>query len=184
MHMTSHDEHPFERSAGSPARFARLSFRQKALILLGSLGPLGFLPASGTMTVALVGLPLFWLAQSMSLSIYIPAILGFSLVAVWIHQQGDRVIGEKDSRLIVWDELVGILVAVTAVPFSWQTALTAFAFERAFDIAKIQPARWVEDHAPGGWGVVGDDVVAGLYTLAVLHALITFAPGLMGHVTG
>lgn len=106
--------------------------------------------------------------------------VGFSLAAVALHQWGDRALGEKDSRKLVWDELAGFMVAVIAVPFTWQLALAAFFIERALDISKFPPARWVERRVPGGWGVVGDDLVAGLYTLAALHLLLRFAPGWVG----
>ena len=66
------------------------------------------------------------------------------------------------------------------VPFTWQLALVAFAVERALDISKFPPAGWVERRVPGGWGVVGDDLVAGGYTCLVLHGLCLFAPNLVG----
>ncbi len=157
----------------------RRSVSDRVLVTVGAMGPLGFLPASGTVTVAAVGLPLFWATRGISLSIYLPTLAAFTLAAVWIHQRGDRVLGEKDSRILVWDEVVGFMVAVIGVPFTWKIALLAFLLERALDIFKFWPARLVEDHWPGGWGVVGDDVVAGLYTLGILHALLFIAPGVL-----
>jgi len=151
----------------------------RLLIYVGSLGPLGFVPASGTITVLVVGIPLFWVSRSIPLIWYVPAVLAFVLASVWVHQRGDAALGSKDSRVLVWDEVAGFLIAVTGVPFTWQTALLAFLLERGLDILKIAPAKWVEDHWPGGWGVVGDDVVAGLYTLAVLQILLRVAPSIM-----
>jgi len=144
------------------------------------MGPLGFLPASGTVTVGVVGLPLFWLTRDWPVPFYCAAAAAFILASVGLHQWGDRILGEKDSRKLVWDEVAGFLVAVIAVPFTWQTALAALLIERLFDVTKVQPARWVEDHWPGGWGVVGDDIVAGLYALMVLQGLIAVSPGLLG----
>lgn len=153
-----------------PVLFDRL------LIVAGSLGPLGHCPASGTVTVALVGVPLYWVTHTLPLTLYIPALGVFTLVSIWLHQRGDRILGSKDSGVLVWDELVGFLIAVIGVPFSWKTVLLAFVLERVLDIAKVWPARWVEDHCPGGWGVVGDDVVAGVYTLAIMHLALHFMP--------
>ena len=45
---------------------------------------------------------------------------------------------------------------------------------------KIWPANWIDQKVPGGWGVVLDDVVAGLYTLAILHGAIRLLPGWFG----
>ena len=154
--------------------------RHRALLLIGSLGPLGYLPASGTCTVGLVGIPLFWLMHGWPANAYISVTLAFTGLAVWVHTVGDRILGVKDSRQLVWDELAGFFFAVALVPFSWQLAILAFVIERAVDIAKVPPANWIEKRWPAGWGVVGDDVVAGLYTCAILHLFIRFAPGWVG----
>lgn len=153
---------------------------QRILIVIGSVGPLGRCPASGSVTVLVVGLPLFWLSRDLSTGWYVAITTAFGLASVWLHTVGDRVLGTKDSRLLVWDEIAGFAIAVIAVPFTWQTAALAFFLERTIDILKIQPAHWIERRLPGGIGVVGDDVVAGLYTLAILHLLIRFAPGFIG----
>ena len=153
-----------------PNRGRRPAWR--ALLLIGSLGPLGHCPASGTVTVALVGIPLFWVTRAWSATSYVGLILVVSAAAVWIHHVGDQALGEKDSRTLVWDEIVGFLIAVTLIPFSWSTVIAAFLIERAIDIVKVPPARWIERTWPGGWGDVGDDVVAGLYTAAILHLWI------------
>lgn len=138
------------------------------------------MPASGTVTVAVVGIPAFWLLSRQSITVQIAVAVVFTLASIWLHHVGDKLLGEKDSRKLVWDEIAGFLVAIIAVPFTWQLALAAFLIERALDIAKVPPANWIEKKWPGGLGVAGDDIVAGLYTLAALHALIRFAPSLMG----
>ncbi|MCH7995355.1 MAG: phosphatidylglycerophosphatase A [Planctomycetes bacterium] len=153
---------------------------QRALLLAGSFGPLGHLPASGTITVAAVGIPLFWLTREWSSAAYVIAVTAFTAGAIWLHDIGDRILGEKDSRRLVWDEIVGFMIAVAFVPFTWQTVLIAFFVERAIDIIKVPPARWIERSWPGGWGVVGDDVIAGLYTCAVLQVLCKTMPASMG----
>ena len=69
---------------------------------------------------------------------------------------------------------------MTAVTPTWRLLLLGLCLERAIDIVKVWPANWVEKRLPGGWGVVGDDVVAGLYTLIVLHAIIALVPQYVG----
>ncbi len=155
-----------------------LSARQRVMLFAGSIGPLGHMPASGTVTVAAVGLPLFWAMSSLAPAVYCGVTVVFCLASVWMHEAGDRALGEKDSRKLVWDELVGFMVAVAFLPFTWRIALVAFLAERVLDIVKVPPANVIERKWPGGWGVVGDDVVAGLYTLGLLHALIRLAPSL------
>jgi len=130
--------------------------------------------------VALVGVPLFWLMQFVSTALHAAIAAGVIAAAIALHQWGDHVLGMKDSRTLVWDEVAGFLIAVLGVPFSWQLAAAAFVLERGLDIAKFPPANWIERRIPGGWGVVGDDVVAGLYTCGLLHLLVHRAPHVMG----
>ncbi len=153
---------------------------KRALLLVGSIGPLGHLPASGTVTVALVGVPLFWLMHKWSPTSYLIATVAITGVSIWLHDVGDRILGTKDSGQLVWDELVGFMIAVAFVPcFTLKLALMAFLLERAIDIVKVPPAGYIERRWPGGWGVVGDDVVAGLYTCAILQVAIRVAPNLL-----
>jgi phosphatidylglycerophosphatase A len=154
--------------------------RDRLLITVGSLGPLGHLPASGTVTVALLGPPVFWLMHGWPWVATTAATLVFALASVRLHTIGDQILGEKDSRKLVWDELAGFLFAVLFLPFTPHLAVLAVVIERALDIAKVPPANWIEKRWPRGWGVVGDDVVAGLYTCLVLHGLVRLAPTLVG----
>jgi phosphatidylglycerophosphatase A len=108
--------------------------------------------------------------------------VAFTAAAVWLHQQGDRILGEKDSNKLVWDELVGFMIAVAFVTFTWRLALLAFLLERAIDILKVPPANYIERRWPGGWGVVGDDVVAGLYTLVIIRLVVIYMPQSVGVV--
>jgi phosphatidylglycerophosphatase A len=158
----------------------KLKKRQRALILIGSLGPLGYLPASGTITVAVIGLPLFYLMRDWHPVSRAVAAIIVTLLAVWVHHVGDRILGEKDSRKLVWDEVAGFMIATAFLPWTWRIALIAFFIERVIDILKIPPASWIERAWPGGWGVVGDDVVAGIYSYAIVWLMILLAPVQLG----
>lgn len=157
-----------------------LTSMRRTWLLIGSIGPLGHLPASGTVTVAIVGIPLFAIMHRLPATTYLAITVAFTAASIGVHQVGDRILGEKDSRRLVWDELVGFMIAVALVPFTWQLVGLAFILERALDILKIPPARQIEKGWPGGWGVVGDDAVAGLYTCALLHLTIHLVPTLVG----
>jgi phosphatidylglycerophosphatase A len=87
----------------------------------------------------------------------------------------------KDSRTLVWDELAGFLFAVILLSeFTFVLAVLAVLIERVLDIVKVPPANWIERSLPGGWGVVGDDVVAGVYTSAVMTILVYWSPAWAG----
>jgi phosphatidylglycerophosphatase A len=74
-----------------------------------------------------------------------------------------------DDRRIVIDELAGYLVTVALLPWNWLTALLGFAWFRLFDILKPPPVGWIDRHCKNGFGVVFDDVAAGLYAALALR---------------
>ena len=74
-----------------------------------------------------------------------------------------------DPGQVVIDEGVGFLFAVAFFPPSAGTVIAGFFVFRAFDIVKPPPARRLET-LPGGWGIVADDIVAGLYSNAVIRS--------------
>jgi phosphatidylglycerophosphatase A len=154
--------------------------RDRVLLFVGSLAYLGYVPvASGTVAVAVVAVPaalLILVVAKLSVPSYVVLVAAFTLVSIWIAGESDRVLNEKDSSKNVIDELPGYWIALVGLPLTWPVIVLAFFIERAIDIVKIWPATWIERRLPGGWGVVLDDVVAGLYTLAILHALNWWRP--------
>lgn len=84
-----------------------------------------------------------------------------------------RAAGVTDPQFVVIDEVAGQLIALIAIPISWQSLLAGFILFRGFDIVKPPPARQLE-RLHGGMGIVLDDVAAGLYALIVMHVLLHF----------
>lgn len=82
--------------------------------------------------------------------------------------------GIKDPGYIVWDEFIGMWIALLWLPKSllWYTA--AFALFRLFDIVKRGPVGWADKRFTGGFGVMFDDVLAGLLALACLQLALHF----------
>jgi phosphatidylglycerophosphatase A len=78
--------------------------------------------------------------------------------------------GREDPGFVVIDEVAGQWVALLFSPADWRYALIALVLFRLFDIAKPFPIRRLE-RLPGGWGIVFDDVAAGLYALAIASLL-------------
>ncbi len=70
------------------------------------------------------------------------------------------------------DEVVGYLVAVLGVPFSFRNTIIAFILFRLFDIWKPPPIRLIDQKGRGAWGVVMDDVVAGVFANLVLRGIL------------
>lgn len=163
-----------EVEAAAASRRTRL---QRVLLAIGSLGPLGHAPASGTVAVAVAGIPLCWLMRSqLSNGVYLAVTIAFTLAAMALHHYGDRALGESDSRKLVWDELSGFFFAMWLVPFTWPLVVCGFFLERIIDIVKVPPANWIDARMHNGVGVVLDDVIAGLYTCLLLRGLVRFGP--------
>jgi phosphatidylglycerophosphatase A len=84
-----------------------------------------------------------------------------------------RAASSKDPQFVVIDEVAGQLIALVAVPVSWKSLLLGFILFRGFDIVKPPPVRQLE-RLPEGFGIVIDDVGAGLYALAVMQLVLHF----------
>lgn len=127
------------------------------------------MPASGTVAVAVAGVPLCWLMRSyLSFNVYIVITVVFSIASMVLHQMGDRLLGESDSRKLVWDELAGFFVAMALAPLTWKAMVVGFFLERIIDIVKVPPANIVDKKLHNGVGVVLDDLIAGVYTAGIL----------------
>jgi len=138
-------------------------------LLLATNGGLGHAPvASGTFGT-LAGIPAFWLFSHLNGSLFTLAWLVLLVIAVRVSDQAGRHYGVVDDGRIVIDELVGYLVTVAMLPFSWTTAILGFFFFRLFDIAKLPPASWYDREMKNGLGVVLDDVAAGVYAALALR---------------
>jgi phosphatidylglycerophosphatase A len=79
-----------------------------------------------------------------------------------------RSTGLKDPQFVVIDEVAGQLITLIAIPVSWKSLLLGFILFRVFDIVKPPPVRQLE-HLAEGFGIVLDDVAAGLYALALMQ---------------
>lgn len=82
-----------------------------------------------------------------------------------------RKYGEKDEPCIVLDEFLGMAVALFLVPQKWWLYVIAFLIFRIFDIVKPWPISWVEQRAPGAYGIILDDVIAGAGAAIITHLI-------------
>jgi phosphatidylglycerophosphatase A len=102
------------------------------------------------------------------------AALAACLVGFWAATAAEAVLGH-DPKAVVIDEWAGILIALIGVPVTLGAYLFAFVAFRIFDVLKPPPAAQVES-LPGGYGVVMDDVFAGLYALVAYHLVHALFP--------
>ena len=139
-------------------------------LMLSGFGT-GWLPvASGTWgaaAAALIVWPLTWLTPGVLTLELTVLIVGFT----WIGVLGSDALaaewGEDPSQTVI-DEMVGMWIAVLGLPMTWQYWLAAFLLFRFFDILKPLGVRRMEKIG-GGWGVMLDDVMAGVCANLVLQ---------------
>lgn len=82
-----------------------------------------------------------------------------------------RKYGAKDESCIVLDEFLGMAVALFLVPQKWWLYVIAILIFRIFDIVKPWPISWVEQRAPGAYGIILDDVIAGAGAAIITHLM-------------
>jgi len=142
----------------NPVHFLALGFGSGlAAKMPGTFGTLAALP--------LVVL----LSQYASFSIYLVVTILASVAGIWICGKTADDMGVHDDASIVWDEVAGMLITMLAVPLSWQTLLVGFVLFRFFDILKPWPISYLDKHVHGGFGIMIDDVLAGVFAFGLLH---------------
>ncbi|MCW8924665.1 MAG: phosphatidylglycerophosphatase A [Xanthomonadales bacterium] len=126
--------------------------------------------APGTMGT-LVAVPFALLLKSLgSAWFWGILVLAFCLGTILCDRASKR-LGVHDHGAIVWDEMVGYWLAVALVPLHWHWFLAAFVLFRLFDIFKPWPISQLDKKINGGFGIMVDDAVAGLYTMVLLAAV-------------
>ncbi|HET9951542.1 MAG TPA: phosphatidylglycerophosphatase A [Candidatus Eisenbacteria bacterium] len=152
--------------------------RPFAILLATGFG-IGRLPvAPATWASAAVALLLLPEAFRSPLALGV-AILVVTPLAIWTSGEAEKELGH-DAHPIVIDEVAGMLVSVVAVPHASSSPalflVSAFFLFRFFDIVKPFPIRQSQV-LPGGWGIVADDLLAGVATNLTLRlALLAGAP--------
>jgi len=135
----------------------------------------GYSPiAPGTCGTA-VTVPLAFALAPLPLWQYVLVLIAITAVGIWAADRADRVWGTHDTGRIVIDEVAGYLTTMTLVDRGhWAPLVVGFVVFRALDIAKPPPIRWLDRHVGGGFGVVIDDVAAGLVGMVIMVALDRF----------
>lgn len=150
----------FAALARNPAHFVAFGFGA------------GLSPRAPGTAGSIVGLLVWFFLSWLSPFAYGVTVVVLFFFGVWITAITERDIGVHDHPGIVWDEIVGVLVTLAFVPLDgwWLTA--GFVLFRIFDIWKPFPIRWLNNRVPGGWGIMLDDLAAGVAAALCLQGLI------------
>jgi phosphatidylglycerophosphatase A len=131
----------------------------------------GLAPKAPGTAGTLAAIPIYLLLCQFPLTVYLAVTGAFFLLGVFVCHVAARDAGVHDHPAIVWDEIVGFLITMIAVPVGWMWILLGFLLFRLFDIVKPWPIGLLDRYVAGGFGIMIDDVVAGLFALITLQIL-------------
>ena len=147
--------------------------------LIATAGYCGTVPvAPGTVGSAVGVVSLVLVRSSGSAGLEALVLAALVPVGVWAASAVERDCGRTDPPAVVIDEVAGMWLTLLWLPVGWAGVLAGFLAFRIFDVVKPWPARAAE-RLPGGWGVMTDDVVAGVYAALTLRVLAWLAPAAM-----
>lgn len=151
-------------------------------LFFATAGGAGYLPAVPGTWGSLVGVLLYWIVYGVlfpdwfvadfptkshfirELCVATLIALLIAIIGVWVSSRVARFTGKKDPQIVVIDEVSGqfITYLLALAPLNWKYLLLGFILFRGFDVWKPFPARQAEA-LPGGWGIMADDWMAGIY---------------------
>lgn len=120
----------------------------------------------------LMAIPFYYLMQDLNLMVYALITLAVIVLGTYVSHVTEKDLGVPDHSGIVIDEIAGYLVTMFAAPKGWLWILLGFILFRIFDIWKPFPIRYLDQHVPGGAGIMLDDIIAGIYAWLVLWGII------------
>jgi phosphatidylglycerophosphatase A len=121
----------------------------------------------GSVLAVVLWLPL----QMLTAPVYATVVVCSTVFGIWLCDRVAREMQVKDPACIVFDEFVGVWIALFMLPTGWWWIAVGFAAFRFFDILKPWPVGWLDRNLKGGWGIMLDDVAAGLLSLLLVQLL-------------
>ena len=152
----------------------------KFFLFLATGFGVGYSPVAPGTLGTLIAIPVYYFLSEIPSPLYEITLIGFFFLSVWVSENAERLFGKKDDQRIVIDEIIGFLITMLWVPKTIRFVMIGFFLFRFFDILKPFPIRRLEKRFKGGFGVVLDDVAAGVYANVVLQIVsyyFTLPPG-------
>ena len=133
----------------------------------------GYLPVAPGTWATVVGVAIAYYLGS-NLSVYTILLLVLLVLGIMTTSIIEKRMKQKDPGILVIDEVVGVMIALWGLPLIWSVVICAFFLFRAFDMFKIYPINKLEAQS-GGWGIMLDDCLAGVYTNIILRIALRCA---------
>ena len=161
-----------EKKTHQEAEIASSGCDKAVKIVASGLGA-GYSPLIEGTVGAVWGVGIYLLLMWLQVSVPVYAVVTVALVAIAVPicTRAEKLFGGKDPGRIVLDEIVSMPITLFFVPFELKFVIIGFVLNRVFDIVKIPPARQSQKLS-GGWGVVIDDVIAGIQSNLMMHLII------------
>lgn len=131
----------------------------------------GLSPKAPGTVGTLLAVALLPLLSQLPLLAYVAMVVLAAVAGVYFCGRTAKDLGVHDHPGIVWDEIAGFWLAMTAIPVTWLWVLAGFVLFRIFDVCKPWPISWCDRHVEGGVGIMLDDLLAGVFTWVILFSV-------------
>lgn len=128
----------------------------------------GLSPIAPGTAGTLITVPLVYFLQQQTILVYTLATLFVLLTGSWICGYAAKKLNVHDHSGIVYDEVAGFMITMYMVPAGWVYMVVGFLLFRFFDAVKPWPISWLDKNVHGGFGIMIDDVLAGVISLFCL----------------
>ncbi|URJ25304.1 phosphatidylglycerophosphatase A family protein [Candidatus Blochmannia ocreatus (nom. nud.)] len=132
---------------------------------------IGTIPKTPTGSIAsLFAIPIWWiLVKLFSYKFYFCFLTIGIIIGTYFCNQTNKIIGIHDHKSIVLDEFLGMWITLIIVPTNnWYYIMFAFTLFRILDITKPWPISWCDRTIKGGFGIIFDDIVAGVISVFLI----------------
>ena len=144
--------------------------KNNVFVKIATMGPMGNLVAPGTIGTLLT-LPIAYILGFLNPANHFLVLFALLILSIYIVQKATCFFRETDPSEIILDEFIGCLITFWALPINLQTLFWGFVIFRILDISKIFGINRLEN-LKGGYGIVLDDVVAGMISNLILHFIL------------
>ena len=145
--------------------------RQLIIKFLASGFYTGYFPVAPGTIGSLVGILACFLLQDVPFTTYAIVVILTLIAGIYISGEAEKIYQTKDSSHIVIDEIAGVFFTFIYLPKGISFLLAGFAVFRFFDILKPFPIRSIDEKIKGGWGIMFDDVLAGIYANILIRLI-------------
>lgn len=145
---------------------------KKVAVFIATAGPFGYSPVASGTVGSMAAVPMAALMCRLPWQWQLAILVGLYFLFVWAAAVAEEHFGRKDPGEVVNDEVIGYLVGMFALPPDSAHLAISFLLFRAFDVIKPWPIRWADRKMPGGWGIVTDDVMAGIATQVLMRIIL------------